>query len=135
MRVLNVTGDDVCGRCEMAGTPKQHVESGLIVVAYRDDGTARVPEYAPCPFCERGYAKEFPKSDRDQTWPGGYWRGREADVEPPLGKGALLSREENGMRLLLLMRRLNHEDVDPAVGLEPLLPERERLALLMDLTT
>lgn len=134
MRAANVTGSEKCGRCEVGGTIEREVESGLIVIGWRDDGNARVPMFGPCPYCEAGYAKEFPTKARAR-WRNGYWQGREPDVEYSPSKPFVLSREENGLRLLLLNRRFAKEDVDPAVGLEPLLPEKERLALLMEMTT
>lgn len=118
-RILNVSGIEVCEWCHR----------GLAIVAYRptkkgDD----VPEYGPCPWCERGGITEFPTGVKGPHGePGakpswgkeGYWRGRTPAVErPPADERPPFPPQENALRSRLLTLRAGGRDADPLVALD-----------------
>jgi hypothetical protein len=79
---------------------------------------AAVEEYAPCPFCERGLAEEFPDLSRatksepiSSPWgEHGYWQGREpVDIRLlNASDNRPLRKEENAQRLLELRERMGY---------------------------
>ena len=70
-RTQNVTGRDRCRWC---------ADEGQVVVQIRSGG---YEETGPCPYCEKGFAVEFPTSKTGPWGAEGYWHGRvHADLEP-----------------------------------------------------
>lgn len=121
-RIRNVTTTDACPWCE----------DGLAISAWRNFGKGRLPEYAPCPHCEKGAAIEFQTGVQTKAgcppirprWPNGYWQGRDPVVERRPRDGAILPYAENMVRFQLLSRRLQGADVDPCIGLDMTDPKR-----------
>lgn len=121
MRICNMSARDTCEFC---------LNEGLVMVGTRAEGTRPMEMYGPCPHCERGFRIEFPDKDRPR-WENGYWQGRDVDVQPAPKLKALLGRDENGIRSILLTRRYKKiEGADPLVGLEFADP-RERMKVLL----
>lgn len=119
--VANVTGRAVCEWCE----------DGLAHVASRPTDGSGFPEYGPCPRCEAGARLEFPDGGKTRpVWPDGFWQGRdETVIRPTMQHGKTLPHAENTLRLRLLTRRLDGEQVDPCVGVDFTDPKR-RMDLL-----
>lgn len=64
-RVANVSSKAHCEWC---------CDDGYVLVGYNRLGT---DEMGPCPYCEKGFAIEFPEKPRVGPWGiEGYWRGR-----------------------------------------------------------
>jgi hypothetical protein len=96
VRTRNVTAREYCGWCS---------GNGYVVYALREERyifrrgdrvvekLARFEEYAPCPYCERGFGEEFPDPTKQEKaspckapWDGenGFWQGRSCDGIRPL---------------------------------------------------
>lgn len=76
-RTQNVSQDEHCRYCCGTG-----VKSGMgwVFVGWSGVGTEQL---APCPFCEAGFAVEFPEGGKGPWGADGFWQGRStAGVEP-----------------------------------------------------
>ena len=115
-RTRNRSGAEHCRFCD---------DTSYVVVAVRyalkhGNGEERVgpfEEVGPCPFCELGFAEEFPdlSKRKEQSRPteppwgdAGFWQGRPTTEIRPLYEGPrrFLSHEENARRMRLLAAKV-----------------------------
>ncbi len=144
-RFQNVSGHEHCPHCiDGLALVGFRAAAGVIVVPHgrvmRKDPVedARYEEYAPCPWCEKGFKAEWPNETRQRVWKGGYWQGRPPVVEdPPAAEPKPLPARENQLRLKLLLNRYeriaagqNEGLPDPCIGLDKEMPAAERFTLL-----
>jgi hypothetical protein len=98
-RTRNVSGKDTCVHC---------LNHGLVCVSVRVSSEPESPfeSYGPCPFCERGFASEFPDSPHGGPWgPDGYWASRSPE------EAAAIVKQGGGQHLSVLANRERLEEL------------------------
>lgn len=126
-RIRNVTSKDTCGYC---------LNDGLVVTSTRPSKNPESPfeQMGPCPYCERGFAHEFPNETKG-PWVGrpgvwgedGYWSSRRPEEAAAIVKqdgGQPLSALANRERVVELTEDLDRKSEERAAKAEAEASER-----------